>query len=211
MCVLKISAYSDPPRIRNLGLRVDSGELVLVQGNAGTGKSKLAQSIAGITRVGRGRITIGDMSSRLPAARARSTFVFQFPCYDRARPALPQVVRRLMLYGDSMSSALDRATAWARSWDVPVLARQAPEHLTASQARLLDLALGLMRPWHLIVLDEPLLGLDPEASNRVLGFLADASAQSAVLCLSQKSSSLSDIADRAYLITEGLLVATEAQ
>ena len=206
--VLDISGYSDPPRIRNLSLRVDSGEFVLVRGNAGSGKSNLALAIAGLRKPSRGRILISGLPSHRSGARAASSFVFQFPAFDQSRHCIGQLVRRLCLSGISRREASDMATAWSRSWGVPILSRQTPEDLTTSQSRLLELALVQILRWDLIVMDEPLQGLDQEVSAMFLELLVERkrSASGAVLCLAQQASQLEDLADRSFEIVDCLLV-----
>jgi ABC-type multidrug transport system ATPase subunit len=206
--VLDISGYSDPPRIRNLSLKVDSGELVLVSGNAGSGKSNLALAIAGLRKPARGRILISGLPSQKAAARSGACFVFQFPAFDQTRHCVSQLVHRLCLSGISHREASDMASAWSRSWGVPILSRQTPEDLTTSQSKLLELALVQSLRWDLIVMDEPLQGLDQEVSAIFLELLAErkSSGSGAILCLAQQASQLSDLADRSFEIQNCLLV-----
>ncbi|MBN1433749.1 ATP-binding cassette domain-containing protein [Candidatus Fermentibacterales bacterium] len=203
MSVLEISGYSDPPRIRNLSLTVDCGELVLVQGNAGSGKSALFEAIAGLRRSPRGRIRIGGAPACDQESRLRSAFVFQYPAYDPGRSSFNQLVRRLCLYLRSSRDAHGMAVAWSRAWGVPILARQSPDSLTTSQSRLLELALVQILSWDLIVMDEPLQGLDPEVVERFLALLVLKKESSAMLCFAQRGGQLSRLADRTIELPQG--------
>lgn len=163
------------PLISGCSLRFSRG-LSLITGRSGCGKTTALSLIAGLAEPSIGHLSVGDIDVSTPASvrRSRVTLVFQFP----ERHFLGASV------GDELSIGWPRGTAErsALLLQASILLRAVGlTHLSASTRlrdlsggtqRRLALAIALMRTTPVLLLDEPLAGLDGPARRAVASLVA---------------------------------------
>ncbi|SIN21655.1 ABC transporter ATP-binding protein [Micromonospora cremea] len=152
--------------LRDVDVRIGPGEVAVVLGRNGVGKSTLLQVAAGVLRPARGRVTdrpgrVGWVPERFPADQ-------------------PFTVARY-LTGMARTAGLDRAaadeavTAWTDRLGLAAFRAVRLPELSKGTAQKVGLAQAMLRPPGLLVLDEPWEGLDattrelvPELIDEVL-------------------------------------------
>ncbi|MEL7209102.1 MAG: ABC transporter ATP-binding protein, partial [Actinomycetota bacterium] len=164
-----------------LNLRVDSGQLVVVNGDNGAGKSTLLSLLLRLRRPTEGQLLLDGTDIGH----------FQLSSYRRHVAYVPQ---DLLLFGGSVRENLAFARPEASEAELLAAARVArftevlatlPDgmetvldeegtSLSGGQARRLMLARAVLRDAPLILLDEPLAGLDPEARTEVAAAIRSA-------------------------------------
>jgi len=198
--------------LRDIDLAVGKGELVLVLGANGAGKTTLLRTISGLVGVRGGSITFDGraIAGDTAHALARSGLVH----VPQGRQIIPQLsVEENLVLGASHVPGLAReeiqrrlAAEYER---FPILAprRDIPGgSLSGGEQQMLAVSRGLMMGPRLLMLDEPSLGLAPQAIERILVALAGlAKAGMAILMVEQKTTAL-EIADRAYVLKNGAIV-----
>ena len=197
--MLTVENYSDPPRISDLSFEVNSGELVLLLGGAGAGKSRLMRALAGLEGGRRGRILIDALAPVELAARSSSAFVFQQDNFDGRRSVLVQMLRRLELYGLEESVAQSRVFDWIQRWDLPDLDKPACQ-LDLASLQIASLGLGMLPPADIVLLDEPAQNLGASKANELLELLRKRGDR-AVLALVSPPTVLAEVADRVVYAT----------
>ncbi len=153
------------------------GQVLGVVGSSGCGKTTLLQALAGLTTPTSGSIMLDDtvlfdrsQGINLPPHRRRIGMAFQD---HRLWPHLS--VRGNLRYAQrrarSASSrfALDQVADWLGLG--PLLNRRVA-NLSGGEARRVGLARAVLCQPRLLLLDEPLAGLDPDRSERTLAMLA---------------------------------------
>lgn len=194
---ISIGGYSDPPRIAHLSVEVCKGELVVVTGGPGSGKSNLIKSVAGIRPFNKGTIKL--MGSRAGTLRSRknTVFVFQSGNFSPELPVNIQLQRRTaLLLGKSPREMRRKVTKWSADMELENKMSCLPGELNRSELQLFSLApLAIVKPM-VAVLDEPVVELSPIMASSAMSFLIPMLEESAVLAACRGRSPLAGKADR---------------
>lgn len=152
------------PILRGIDLSLAPGEFAALIGPNGAGKTTLLHCIAGVVAADSGHIRIGDADLRVEPLQARRRLGLSI---DPARlPPLLSVRECLKLFADARSlpaippSTLALCDALALT---PVLDRWIGQCSLGTRQKV-GIALGLLGEPPLLVLDEPLNGLDPPSA-----------------------------------------------
>ncbi len=147
--------------LRDVSLQVAPGAIVALLGPSGCGKTTLLRSIAGLERIDRGEILIGDRVVSSPSAyvlpeKRRVGMVFQdwalFPHLTVAQNVgygLPRAERK----GQRVAEVLEMV-------DLPSLGDRLPATLSGGQQQRVALARALAPRPRVLLLDEPFSNLD---------------------------------------------------
>ncbi len=152
-------------RIKNVNLKVGSGEYFVLLGPNGAGKTLLLELIAGIRRHDEGRIYIGGRDvSDLPPERRNVGYVPQnyalFPHMS---------VRENLEFGLRMRGMpLENADRIARALGITHLLERKPTSLSGGERQRVALARALAIEPEVMLLDEPLSNVDPHARFRLM-------------------------------------------
>lgn len=151
------------------------GGLTALYGPSGVGKSSVLNMIAGLLKPDAGRIvaageTLFDSAAGidLPPERRRIGYVFQD---GRLFPHLS--VRDNLLYGRPRGAAtsemsLDEAVA---ALGLEHLLERRPGALSGGEARRVAIGRALLRDPRVLLMDEPLSGVDPARREEILGLI----------------------------------------
>ncbi|MFC4018291.1 ATP-binding cassette domain-containing protein [Micromonospora sp. GCM10011542] len=137
--------------LRDVRVRLGPGEVAVVLGRNGVGKSTLLQVAAGVLRPGRGRVTdrparVGWVPERFPADQP---FTVAHYLTGMARVA-----------GLSRAAADEAVTAWTDRLGLAAFRSVRLPELSKGTAQKVGLAQAMLRQPGLLVLDEPWEGLD---------------------------------------------------
>jgi ABC-type Mn2+/Zn2+ transport system ATPase subunit len=164
-------AYGERPVLAHVSLEVRAGEYWFLLGRNGAGKTTLLRAVLGLLAPRTG--TLWRDPER--AARVRTGFVPQRCDFN---PSLPTTVRefvRLGLVGSDGAPAERTRRVHEALAQVGMEEHVERDYWTLSggQRQRLLIARALVRAPALLVLDEPMNGLDLAAEERLLGFLAE--------------------------------------
>lgn len=148
-------------RLTNLSLCIPTGAYAVLMGRSGCGKTSLLEAIAGIRQIQSGSIRLGnaEVTKRQPAERGVG-YVPQdraiFPTLRvRDQLAFSLVIRRLP------SAQIDkRVNALAKLLGIDHLLDQMPDGLSGGESGRVALGRALACDPSVLLLDEPLNGLD---------------------------------------------------
>jgi branched-chain amino acid transport system ATP-binding protein len=204
--------YGAAPAVWGVSLDVAAGELVCVVGPNGAGKSTLLNALAGLQRVSAGRITMdGRDLTALPGHRYCSAGIAIVP--EGRRLFTRMSVRENLEIGSYATAARkDRARTIERVCVLFPAVRDkldaAAGALSGGQQQMVAIGRALMAQPRLLLLDEPSLGLSPLIVQAMFGAIRNVHASgTSVLLVEQNVADALAIADRAYLLEEGRIVA----
>ncbi|MFV0243721.1 MAG: ATP-binding cassette domain-containing protein [Qingshengfaniella sp.] len=200
-------SYGASPVLQGLDLSVGRGELVAVLGANGAGKTTLMRALSGLHRPVSGQILLeGRDVADLPADRL-------------ARLALALVPEGRQVFGDLTVIQNIRLGAFGRPpadldaeverllHRFPRLRERAGQRaglLSGGEQQMLAIARGLVSNPHVLLLDEPSLGLAPAIIRDLYDGLAALRDDGAtILLVDQMADMALSIADQAYVLSNG--------
>lgn len=206
---------SSPWALRDVSLTVRRGEFLGLAGHTGSGKSTLVQHLNGLIRPQEGSVrALGlDLSNKKDAAavKAKVGVVFQYPERQLFAETVAQDVafgpRNLGLPQDEfarrVASSLTRV-----GLDLAAIGDKSPFELSGGQQRRVAFAGVLAMEPEVLVLDEPMAGLDPAARRdflELIGRLHDEGLT--VVMVSHSMDDLANCCDRIVVMNEGAVFA----
>jgi branched-chain amino acid transport system ATP-binding protein len=202
--------YGAVAAVRGVDLEVNAGEIVALLGANGAGKSTIARAIAGLLPFQGDIVYDGHRLRPNDAERNVRRGIVLVP-EGRGILGRMSVGENLMM---GIYTRADKSEAMA---DVrrmqerfPILGQRrhnAASLLSGGEQQLLAIARALLSKPRLLLLDEPSLGLAPQATDYVFGVIVEARAEGlSVLLVEQKARQTLKVADRAYLLETGRFV-----
>ena len=202
-------------------LTVRAGELVTILGSNGSGKTTLLRCIARLQNPSDGEVLVdGQDLARLNGqalreARLALAMVFQRANLVRRRSVLANVVsgtlgRRRTLWttlGGLPAEELPMARELLRKVGVERLGGQRADTLSGGQAQRAAIARALAQRPKLVLADEPVASLDPEAAEEIMRLLRQLAVEGglAVLCVLHQPSLAQRYSHRVVGLRDGVV------
>ena len=206
---------NSPWALRDVSLTVRRGEFLGLAGHTGSGKSTLVQHLNGLIRPQEGSVcALGlDLSSKkgASAVKAKVGVVFQYPERQLFAETVAQDVafgpRNLGLPQDEVVRRV--ATSLARvGLDLAAIGDKSPFELSGGQQRRVAFAGVLAMEPEVLVLDEPMAGLDPAARRDFLELIDRLHREGlTVVMVSHSMDDLANCCDRIVVMNEGAVFA----
>jgi branched-chain amino acid transport system ATP-binding protein len=214
--VAKIEArYGNVTALHNVELTVNQGEIIVLLGVNGAGKSTTLKTISGLLHPTRGHITFeGERIDRMTPESIVRRGIAHVPEGRHVFPGL--TVRENLVMGTSNR----RVTRAETEHDIERMLTIFPDlkrlysqmgwSLSGGQQQMLAIGRGLMARPRLLMLDEPSLGLAPVIVKQVFRTIKEINDQGMTILLVEQNVSLSlKIAHRAYLLETGVVVRSD--
>ena len=189
------------------------GETIAVLGPSGAGKSTLLGALAGLDRLSAGHVRIGDrlVSSpelHVPPARRGVALLGQDPLLFPHLSARDNVAFALRSRGVSRADARRRAEDWLSRVGLSGLGLRRPADLSGGQQQRAALARALAAAPQVVLLDEPLTGLDVETASEIRGVLRDQvrAVGATTIVVTHAAVDAAALADRVIVVEDGTVV-----
>ncbi|MFZ3226749.1 MAG: phosphonate ABC transporter ATP-binding protein [Xanthobacteraceae bacterium] len=207
--------------LTDLSLTVEAGELVVVLGGNGSGKTTLLRCVTRTVKPTAGEIWLGETNlcalegEKLRRARLELAMIWQHASLVGRSTVLANVASgalgrhptlRTVLAG-MPTSELESARGHLTEVGLADLAEQRAGTLSGGQAQRVAIARALAQRPRVILADEPVASLDPEAAEEIMRLLRRlaASERIAVLCVLHQVELAYTYADRVIGIRAGRL------
>lgn len=205
--------YGSFTALNGVSLHAGQGELVVLLGANGAGKSSIFLTISGIHKAAGGSIRYGDKSLvGMKPSQIVANGVVQCPEGRKLFPGM-SVLKNLMLgaYVHRGDGAANRQRLEEVMALFPILDQKKDDpagSLSGGQQQMVAIGRALMACPSLLLLDEPSLGLAPSIVLDMFGAIRRINATgTSVLLVEQNVAMAMDIASRAYVMEEGRIVA----
>jgi branched-chain amino acid transport system ATP-binding protein len=203
-------------------LQVERGEVHALIGPNGAGKTTLIGQISGMLRTDSGRIFFeGEDITRLPAyrrVRAGLARSFQVTSLFRRYTVLENLALAVQARSGSSFSfwppvaaetgLVDEARAIAGEVDLSEKSKTVAANLSHGDQRALEVALALATRPRLLLLDEPMAGMGPQDSRRMIELIERLRSRVTVLLVEHDMDAVFRLASRISVLVNGRLIAT---
>jgi ABC-type multidrug transport system ATPase subunit len=196
--------YGDLVALAPLDLKIRVGERVALVGHNGSGKSTLLRLIAGLLELSDGTIEIAGQPAGSIDARALVSFVPDDPVlYDdlnvREHLAYIASLHGVDADAEDFDELLEQIGLLHRADDLPARFSRGLRQKTA-------IVLALIRPFAVLLVDEPFVGLDPAGQDALTELLTAATTAGAAVMVATHQLSFLERATRCIALRDGGLV-----
>lgn len=200
--------YGEVLGVNRVSLRIPPGITSLVGPN-GSGKTTLMNLLVGLVLPDRGSISVRGLSPRDPERLMRITgYATQYDAAPRGTTGFEFVRTGLLLYGFTNAEADRRAWAAIERVGLTEAARRKVAGYSKGMRQRIRLAHAIAHDPEVLVLDEPLNGLDPLVRAETIALFREFAARERHVILSSHVLQEVDvISDQVILIANGMIIA----
>ena len=196
-------AYGDAPAVGPVDLRVAAGERVVLVGHNGSGKTTLLRMAAGLLEPSAGSVTVDGRDVGSVEARALTSYLADQPVFydDLSVWEHLEFIARLHETHDWEQHAadlLDVLGLTGRGDDLPTTFSRGLRQKAA-------IALAFVRPFELLLVDEPFVGLDLAGREALLELFRRAHDDGATLLVATHELTTVAASDRVVALRDGVV------
>jgi ABC-2 type transport system ATP-binding protein len=196
--------------VDDLTLTVKPGEIFGFLGPNGAGKTTTIKMIVGLLRPDAGRIVVEghDVATDGLAAKQVTTYVPDTPAVYERLTGLEYLNFMGDVYGVPKAERLERIGRWLEAFELASAVTNPIQSYSHGMKQKIVLAAALLPAPRVMVLDEPLVGLDPRAAFQIKEMFREHCDQGKTLFFSTHIMEVAEkLCDRIGIIHRGRLVA----
>lgn len=200
--------YGKKEILKDFSLTVEKGEIYVLLGRNGAGKSTLFKILTGLSKASNGSITILNEEKDLEKVKVKIGSNINEPVFYEHLSA----VENLEIHCDYMESSKKRIPEWLKVVGLAVDNDRPVKEYSLGMRQRLVLARSLVHDPELIIIDEPLNGLDPRGIKQFRELIEELSLLGKTIIMS--SHILTEVesdATRIGVIFDGELVLDESK
>jgi len=166
-------SYGSVEAVTDLILSVKKGQVFGFLGPNGAGKSTTIKLLTTLIRPSSGSLSILgiDAISNPLKIRSKIGVVLQQPSYEPTLSVEKSLDKYGMMWNISKTERKKRLEQLLKDFDLVEIRKKRNEDLSIGQRRRVQVAREFMHDMELLFLDEPTVGLDPEARRKLLDYL----------------------------------------
>ena len=188
---LRVS-YGSETVLRDCSLHIPAGAKVALMGPSGCGKTTLLGVVAGLVRPESGQVaTAGQVS-----------YVFQ----DAALFPWLTALENINVVLSDTPATRDEARRLLQAAELADCADKYPRQLSGGQKQRIAICRALAYGGDILLLDEPLKGLDPETREKIIALILRESKDMAVLLVTHDRREAEALCDTVYTYSNGRFV-----
>jgi ABC-type multidrug transport system ATPase subunit len=196
-----VRRYATLVALGELDLEIEEGEFIALVGPNGAGKSTLLACVAGLLEPTEGEVRVLGYNAGSIPARAATSYLGDEPVLydDLSLEEHLEYVARLHGLEAWERPAADLVTRLGLEERVDDL----PAHFSKGMRQKTSIALGLLRPFQLLLADEPFDGLDPPSREVLTDLLTESAASGAAVIVSTHRLDIAERASRCIALFDG--------
>lgn len=205
--------YKEFHALKNIDLKVQRGEKIIICGPSGSGKSTLIRCMNRLESHQRGDIDIlgirlSDNLKALKTVRENIGMVFQqFNLFPHLTILENLILAPMNVQGKTLLQAKELAMHYLNKVKISEQINKYPAQLSGGQQQRAAIARALCLKPKIILFDEPTSALDPEMIQEVLEVITDlAKDQMTLICVTHEMGLARSVADRIIFMAEGEII-----
>jgi phospholipid/cholesterol/gamma-HCH transport system ATP-binding protein len=208
-------SFGGEPVLKGVNLEVNRGEIMIVIGQSGGGKTVLLKHLLGLLRADAGRIVVAGVDitelrgEALDAVRRRYGVVFQGGALFDSMSVFDNVafpLRERTALG--RAEIAERVNAKLEQVGLGGMGEKNPAEISGGMRKRVAIARALVTEPEIVFFDEPTTGLDPVLVNTIHGLIVDLHAKFAftAVMVSHEIPEIFKIAQRVAMLYDGRIV-----
>ena len=197
-------SYADAVALEPLDLVVRRGEQVALVGHNGSGKTTLLRMAAGLLEPTSGEVLVAGEPAGSVAARSALSYLPDNPVLYDDLSVLEHIEYTCRLHGreDWEDDAFDLVTMLGLAGRVDDL----PSRFSRGLRQKTAIVLAFVRPFEILLIDEPFVGLDPHGRDAFVGLLERTQAAGAAVVVATHQLDYVSQASRCVALRDGALI-----
>lgn len=196
--------YGDGPVLLPLDLDVEPGERIALIGHNGSGKTTLLRMITGLLDVSSGSISVFGHAPGSLEARRHVSYLSDTPVFYDDLSVWEHLDYTARLHGvveweQDAADLLGQLGIYERADDLP-------SRFSRGLKQKAAIALALIRPFDVLLVDEPFVGLDATGRDALLALLDSAGERGATLLVATHEPSFLERVPRVVALRNGALM-----
>ncbi len=208
-----VKRFGDTTVIKELSFEVQPGQVVVLVGPSGTGKSTFLRCVNGLEDIQGGKIIfegeeVKARHSNITAIRRRIGMIFQnFNLYPHLTAVENVTLAPVKVLKESPESAKERAMELFRKVRLEHRATAYPGEMSGGEQQRVAIARALAMNPALMMFDEPTSALDPETVGDVLAVMEELAAEGRTMLVVTHEMAFADhVGDRMLFMDGGYVV-----
>ena len=195
--------YRKTIAVNDVSFTLEPGSVTGLLGPNGAGKSTLFKSIIGFLKY-TGEITLDGILNKTPEARARMGYIPEMPALYPNLTVKEHMEFLARAY--RLKDYKDRADQLLEDFELTDKSKKFGDELSKGMQQKLNLCLGLLPDPEVVIMDEPMIGLDPHAIRKLKEIIEEErSAGKTVIVSTHIIDSVDMLWDRVLIMKEGVL------
>lgn len=209
-------SFGDTSVLSGIDIEIKQGEIIVIIGSSGTGKSTLLRCVNFLEKADKGSITIDDVSvdaenhsnAEVLALRRKTGFVFQNYALFAHLTARQNIAEGLItVRGWKKTQAYKQAQQILDDIGLGDKAESYPAALSGGQQQRVGIGRAMALQPELLLFDEPTSALDPEWVGEVLNLMKQlATRHQTMLVVTHEMQFAKEVADRVIFMADGKIV-----
>lgn len=195
--------YRKTIAVNDVSFTLEPGSVTVLLGPNGAGKSTLFKSIIGFLKY-TGEITLDGILNKTPEARAQMGYIPEMPALYPNLTVKEHMEFLARAY--RLKDYKDRADQLLEDFELTDKSKKFGDELSKGMQQKLNLCLGLLPDPEVVIMDEPMIGLDPHAIRKLKEIIEqERSAGKTVIVSTHIIDSVDMLWDRVLIMKEGVL------
>jgi len=198
-----VKEYGDLVALEKLTFELTAGELVALIGANGAGKSTLMRLAAGLLEPTRGEVLVDGYLAGSIEARERLSYISDQPVLYNDLSLNEHIEYTARLH--DLRERPPLADELLVTFNLAGRADDLPSQFSRGLRQKTMLLLGLIRPFQVLLVDEPFIGLDPDGQSALTDLLVGAAEAGAAVLVATHQLAFLEHATRCMALRDGAL------
>ena len=196
--------YSGTVALHPLDLRIMTGETVALLGHNGSGKTTFIKMAVGVLDPSGGSVTVAGHAAGSMGARAALSYLADTPSFYDDLSVWEHLEYVARLHG--MAEWEQRAADLLGELGIYDRADDLPSTFSRGLRQKAAIALAFIRPFQLMLIDEPFVGLDVTGRDALLELFDEAASGGATLVVATHELKFAQRSQRLVVLADGAVV-----